>query len=187
LTAAGPWRKLESMTTRDQKLLAQLRRDAEGFRSAARQRNEPEPWIVATLMRAADDLERRIKENLTLGLDEGIPARRAQRASRGIGSMKNEAKHTPGPWQAKGCLVNAARGTVFIGAADSPSMPFSAGEEEANVRLIAAAPDLLEACKQMIAKVTRIPSDDMSIENMMSDVSAELERMEAAIAKAEGR
>jgi len=70
-----------------------------------------------------------------------------------------ETKHTPGPWQygfptmngtpirevdcqvmSRGCLIaNVSHGPIY------PAEPFASEIREANARLMAAAPDLLEA------------------------------------------
>jgi len=53
-------------------------------------------------------------------------------------------KHTPGPWQ-----VEARRGETWVCRADSAVLARVAAAKEirANARLIAAAPELLEALK----------------------------------------
>lgn len=62
----------------------------------------------------------------------------------------SEAKFTPGPW----CLFPIETGWIVnqVGApgyvCTLPSVSHRAAECAANARLIAAAPDLLEACKQ---------------------------------------
>lgn len=74
-----------------------------------------------------------------------------------------ESKHTPGPWR----LDHAARGAGFSVVAASPKRagggnrictcrpasysPEAHDEAEANARLIAAAPDLLEELKNLLA------------------------------------
>ena len=84
------------------------------------------------------------------------------------------AKHTPGPW-----TRNRAINTVDMGRY-SVICPFGAdskkhvSEIEANMRIIAAAPDLLAALESMIAK---IDADKLPI-------SCSIAR--AAIAKAKG-
>lgn len=64
-----------------------------------------------------------------------------------------ETKHTPGPWESVGRAVytaheNPSREIIWDGHNTR-----SAGNDEqlANARLIAAAPELLEACQAMIA------------------------------------
>ena len=51
-----------------------------------------------------------------------------------------EAKHTPGPWDDSKTII--VRGLNFLASAH-----FETAEGEANARLIAAAPDLLDALK----------------------------------------
>ena len=50
---------------------------------------------------------------------------------------------------------------------------------------LCAGTQLLEACKALMSKVSRIPSENLRIEDAMSDISPELASMDAAIAKAE--
>lgn len=86
------------------------------------------------------------------------------------------SKHTPGPWS-----VREDIGAVF----DRDGLPIATGgsesyeEYQANARLIAAAPELLEACKQAYDVI-----DDM-------DGPWNLDRiyntLKVAIAKAEGK
>lgn len=101
-------------------------------------------------------------------------------------------KHTPGPW----CVWESQQGhgpTVIQGAAPDYSKPFRgysiatpylvAGQQMANARLIAAAPELLEACKAMAEILSRYPSRDPNGEiwgNMVPEIA------KAAIQKAEG-
>ena len=51
------------------------------------------------------------------------------------------SKHTPGPWETRGCIIES---TKFI-VATAEIQPPSSAEAVANARLIAAAPQLLEA------------------------------------------
>lgn len=65
------------------------------------------------------------------------------------------AKHTPGSWHATGLLITADNheaGGIFV-AEVKPTNPLTAdgyAEGKANARLIAAAPRLLQALKDMI-------------------------------------
>jgi hypothetical protein len=89
--------------------------------------------------------------------------------------------HTPGPWHAmdpKGALnfnfviVSEHREDAVV-ACTGGDMP----EEEANARLIAAAPELLEAARLSLAWLTAAGYQDVLPTGAL----------EAAIAKAEGR
>lgn len=87
--------------------------------------------------------------------------------------------HTPGPWK----VEIDSDGSVLIMCSDGAhryyigDMEDTCTECHANARLIAAAPDLLEACRAFIEA-------DMQWTDVANAV---LEQMEAAIAKAEGR
>ena len=54
------------------------------------------------------------------------------------------SKHTPGPWRKCGFNVSVDPKCYYLLKNDSH---ITAGELEANAHLIAAAPDLLEACR----------------------------------------
>ena len=90
----------------------------------------------------------------------------------------NAAQHTPGPWWQGSTLddsVFAAGGgdEVCVAVCPERSVISDGAETYANARLIAAAPDLLEALKAVVAVADR--------------KTVEFERARAAIAKAEGR
>jgi len=92
--------------------------------------------------------------------------------------------HTPGPWTVhawgdKSYEINAALDTVCnVPGFDDDTV--DAGNAEANASLIAAAPELLAALKELVAY------DDGS--NDPEDYGYEvLQRCKATIAKAEGR
>lgn len=69
------------------------------------------------------------------------------------------SKHTPGPWRAEiscdetgapqKCWWISAKGDVDIGETSGEKR---SDEEAANALLIAAAPDLLKACKEFVRK-----------------------------------
>lgn len=64
-----------------------------------------------------------------------------------------EAKHTPGPWATDGGDTVVAMGNQVVVTAPAPDGA-SFDEMKANARLIAAAPDLLEALQFMHDCVT---------------------------------
>lgn len=104
-----------------------------------------------------------------------------------------DSKHTPGPWEwladedrhEADCVpVMAKDGTlqiadIFAGTVNGSDM--SVDEAEANARLIAAAPDLLEALEQLAAYGD--PEMDATVQLPWEDVA----KARAAIAKAEAR
>ena len=93
------------------------------------------------------------------------------------------AEHTPGPWE--------VRGRWYIGKADDPSslaevkscytVPASnEAEHEANARLIAAAPDLLETAEHLLSLLgARFRPEDIAVVRARKG-------LRAAIAKAKG-
>ena len=101
--------------------------------------------------------------------------------------MSEELKHTPGPWSIRQESVWSV-GTdhemtaLVYGCTDT--------EEEANARLIAAAPDLLEALKLAQSAVADFHSG-MNTTRPSEETRERNERIlgsiRAAIAKAEGR
>jgi len=101
------------------------------------------------------------------------------------------AQHTPGSWAVTGTSVHsqARNGQNWIcqGPNDSPAAPPLA-EREANARLIAAAPDLLAALRELIehsySPMSGDPATDVPLQRKHN---AALAGARAAIAKAEGR
>jgi len=82
--------------------------------------------------------------------------------------MKTETvtKHTPGPWKAFGCAVyqednwqdGANLGGKYICGIRDTNNPTD--ERAANARLIAAAPELLDALTKLASAAARIVEDD---------------------------
>lgn len=68
------------------------------------------------------------------------------------------SKHTPGPWNMAGpnTISNAAK---TIGIAHISTYSVEQSEAEANVRLIAAAPDLLEALRTIVIHAASVQMD----------------------------
>lgn len=100
-----------------------------------------------------------------------------------------ESKHTPGEW----LIGRGADGLPIIHTAPDTFSPSGQGvahvckrpmcqEHTANARLIAAAPELLAALKDLV-----IEADDMAATSRHLSRSAAHDRARAAIAQAEGR
>ncbi len=104
-----------------------------------------------------------------------------------------KAKHTPGPWvigTSEGRVLSRwdgigyweiANATVTDFRGDSGEVYFAGGAQEANARLIAAAPDLLEALEAMVADWGKLAS----VVKPLGEESS-LRKARAAIAKAKG-
>ena len=106
--------------------------------------------------------------------------------------MSEQAKHTPGPWLASG---DADANIVTVEAKDKGyttvcRLGYSTPTREANARLIAAAPDLLEALVDMVSSV-EVALEDVQVTNgasldALSWIANSTEKARAAIAKARG-
>lgn len=88
----------------------------------------------------------------------------------------SEAKHTPGPWRGDCEIIGNSR----VVATTAWCSGFKE-EDEANARLIAAAPDLLAALKRITAGL----SDAEDLRALIK--GDEVKQARAAIAKAEPR
>jgi len=102
-------------------------------------------------------------------------------------------KHTPGPWTARrmhtgGFDILDERGrdvvTVYGGGVETES-------REANARLIAAAPDLLEACQEFLPILERQlasvnPGGIADGSVAVQTATARIERLRASITRATG-
>jgi hypothetical protein len=99
------------------------------------------------------------------------------------------SKHTPGPW---GYFCHHPEGSWHIGASPTtyakgdPTIANlgQIGDQGANARLIAAAPELLEALEAMLSHTADL--DPMQGYRPEEDFSA-VKQARAAIAKAEGK
>jgi hypothetical protein len=94
--------------------------------------------------------------------------------------------HTPGPWHSGGMTVYADKPCDLLGVAwkevatgRCPASNWSDQESHANVRLIAAAPELLAALRTAV----RVMQDN----NLDEALGGEFDIFTDAIAKAEGR
>lgn len=92
--------------------------------------------------------------------------------------------HTPGPWFYDGILVcTACKNRNKICSVAISERPIA--EVEANARLTAAAPELLEACKSALFALVTLRDKTKSADFDFSQLDVSI--LESAIAKAEGR
>lgn len=110
-----------------------------------------------------------------------------------------DAKHTPGPWRtysARGsdgehCYWGIDpegdyRGTIGSSHDAEHIGGITKEESEANARLIAAAPELLEALDEMTAICAACTFENIYIRGQYFNREGSVERARAAIAKAKG-
>jgi hypothetical protein len=89
------------------------------------------------------------------------------------------AEHTPAPWRNACFQVYGPKGEKLCHTGGGNLPPSRSDESEANARLIAAAPDLLIACKRLL---------EVEPPRLITGEERETFRLaSAAIAKAEGR
>ena len=87
----------------------------------------------------------------------------------------NETRHTRGPWHVgEGRLVG---GPDRLFVADCSTSDRPAEEQVANMRLVAAAPELLAACKGALVYVKAVSGADWRVADLLRHI----------IAKAEGK
>ena len=95
-------------------------------------------------------------------------------------------KHTPGPW---GVIIGDAGPIVFSGNKGSMvatcTKRITSTERESNARLIAAAPELLEALQDMIDSVIVLDVTE-SERSLVSAAENAIAKARSAIAKATG-
>lgn len=104
-------------------------------------------------------------------------------------TKRETAKHTPGPWQTfEPDMEHPSRARVgaLDGQVDIYNAPLTR-ETEANARLIAAAPDLLEACKDAVVDITDFADPNGEFEFTPEGARSLINRLNRAIARAEGR
>ncbi len=93
------------------------------------------------------------------------------------------SKHTKGPWAINEFLVYAENGNgCTLATINSTSKGISDEEAQANARLIAAAPELLEACQSSLQWILDVLQAEPP-ETYSDDI---LDELNAAIDKATG-
>ena len=109
--------------------------------------------------------------------------------------MEQKAAHTPGPWQIEWNAAQSGEGHYITDSNDMGELSRIAavlfhddadGETRANARLLAAAPELLAACKSMIEWDDREHDHAVDFSARMALCDAAFNAARAAIAKAEG-
>lgn len=101
------------------------------------------------------------------------------------------SQHTPGPWEAAGQHIITQEGGILAFMPDKTEWNSNAGVLAANAHLIAAAPELLEALKEVARHAANL-EDDLKDADAWDDVEQKgadetHTKARAAIAKAEGR
>lgn len=90
-------------------------------------------------------------------------------------------KHTPGPWNADGARIDDSSG-FHVGWANEYASSFGNGVHRANARLIAAAPELLEA----LENIWDFLAEDDGEGACSPLYQSAIDKVKAAIAKAKG-
>ena len=96
-----------------------------------------------------------------------------------------KTQYTPGPWHAGGITVYGGSGARLTVADTTCSGSMTRAEDEANVQLIAAAPDLLAACSA-VAEDSRLVCNLETGENYYPITPEEMGAIRRASAKAKG-
>lgn len=66
---------------------------------------------------------------------------------------KRKRQHTPGPWEWEGTFRQGWYATIRPVGTYTRREEMPRAESEANARLISAAPDLLAACREVLARL----------------------------------
>jgi hypothetical protein len=97
------------------------------------------------------------------------------------------AQHTPGPWWVDiDVCVAAGSGVDYLTVAEIVDANTKPGEAEANARLIAAAPELLQAAKNALADIEGILPEFEPSGDREHPAWQTIEELKAAILRAEG-
>lgn len=95
---------------------------------------------------------------------------------------RKKAEHTPGPWKFEDEYVRVEigedKGEPIADPYCRPTSETNPGEMEANARLIASAPELLEALGSAVSMLEGLGMDDGG--------NPDMDALRAAIAKAKG-
>lgn len=114
--------------------------------------------------------------------DLSVTLHEAGREPVGYTLVHSEHEHVAGPWRAfvpddrSGWSVHSAETLVASAWYEGPESDETRDTNEANARLIAAAPDLLAACDQSLTDLQGIAnlSDDPSIQGIVQEIARNL-------------
>jgi hypothetical protein len=98
-----------------------------------------------------------------------------------------DTQHTPGPWAVYRAVQNEGEFIIHQGATDIAVTRWALGDCNANARLIAAAPDLLEILGDILPWLEKAEAEGV-FENCSAPKGGQraINRARAAIAKATG-
>jgi len=103
------------------------------------------------------------------------------------------SKHTPGPWQVTNTLGKVAITVPHDSIGIAPYTVchiwphIEKGESEANAKLIAAAPELLETVKELVEIFEQINTNGMFAYHLDSHTGVKVKKANEIIRKAEGK
>ena len=109
--------------------------------------------------------------------------------------MSEKQTHTPGPWtNASIGIGSSATQVVWLGEnTDKRIQVIGTGKDQANARLIAAAPELLEQCKlfEEVLCEFKVQSENCAYAeyayHKLRENGIELDKLRKALAKVEGK
>ena len=113
-------------------------------------------------------MNERLKDiiDLEVFLFQGVPEHKRKKTAMLTKTDHSELRHTPGPWKAEqadihseddnrwSVLASRTVGDFFVATIENGAPGDIMATEGANARLIAAAPELLEACQELLNTVT---------------------------------
>ena len=98
-------------------------------------------------------------------------------------------KHTPGPWFSGGNVINDGTGVIAVTARNDSAFQYAADPgslvDSANSRLIAAAPELLELARLILAEWEK-PTEGIARGELVARLSQYSIEARAVIEKATG-
>lgn len=104
--------------------------------------------------------------------------------------VKERTKWTPGPWETEGLLIRGGQSKcgqykLYTAGCNYSSDYRTSGEAEANAKLIAAAPELAEACQAML-EAYACNADRTAVATGEDSLHSSVRAARAALRKARG-